>query len=38
MRVGRKGPFIIYDRGWAGRIQLTTKENVLPPPASQNNQ
>jgi hypothetical protein len=26
-----KGPFIIYDRGWAGKIQLTTKQNVLPP-------
>jgi hypothetical protein len=27
-----KGPFIIYDWGWAGKIQLTTKQNVLPPP------
>jgi hypothetical protein len=27
-----KGPFIIYDRGWAGKIQLTTKQNVLPHP------
>jgi hypothetical protein len=26
-----KGPFIIYDWGWAGKIQLTTKQNVLPP-------
>ena len=26
---------IIYDRGWAGKIQLTTKQNVLTPPASQ---
>jgi hypothetical protein len=21
----------IYDRGWAGKIQLTIKQNVLPP-------
>jgi hypothetical protein len=27
-----KGPFIIYDRGWAGKIQLITKQNVLTHP------
>jgi hypothetical protein len=27
-----RGPFTIYDRGWAGKIQLTTKQNVLPHP------
>ena len=27
-----KGPFIIYDRGWAGKIELTTKQNVRPHP------
>jgi hypothetical protein len=26
------GPFIIYDRGWAGKIQLITKQNVLTHP------
>jgi hypothetical protein len=30
-----KGPFIIYDRGWAAKIQLTTKQNVLPHPLHQ---
>jgi hypothetical protein len=29
--INYRGPFIIYDRGWAGKIQLTTKQNVLPP-------
>jgi hypothetical protein len=27
-----KGPFIIYDRGWSGKIQLITKQNVLTRP------
>jgi hypothetical protein len=27
-----KGPFIISDRGWAGKIQLITKQNVLTHP------
>jgi hypothetical protein len=29
MTLAFKGPFIIYDRGWAGKIQITTKQNVL---------
>jgi hypothetical protein len=32
-----KGPFIIYDRGWAGKIQLTNKQNVLPHPLHHKN-
>jgi hypothetical protein len=32
-----KGPFIIYDRGWAGKIQLITKQNVLTHPHRQYN-
>jgi hypothetical protein len=32
---GKLIKFIIYDRGWAGKINLTTKQDVLPLPAPQ---
>ena len=32
-----KGPFIIYDWGWADKIQLTTEQNVLPHPLHHKN-